>query len=176
MGANKMDFMQDRESESFASQLLHEDALQQESDLRAGFTALSNRFEYDVDQYENGNISALDLAVKFKNEMDIMSTQIENRKAWLDENKSTIAGESEGHGKSGYKGLIFTVQIRSTPSYKNIDSWVKADELKKKIEAKAKLAMQLMEKGIDPVDAQTGELLPVPEVKISSFLKTDKAK
>lgn len=176
MGANKNDFMQDREAESFASQLLHEDALQQELDLRAGFTALSIRFEYDVDQYENGNISALDLAVKFKNEMDIMSTQIENRKAWMEEKKHSIAVESVGHGKAGYKGLIFTVQRRTTPSYKNIDSWVKADNLKKDIESKAKLALQLIEKGIEPVDATTGELLPIPEVKMSSFLKTDKAK
>ena len=176
MGASKNDFINDREEESFASQLLSDDAASYQADLMAGFTALSNRFEYDIDQYVNGNISALDLAVKFKNEMDIMTIQIENRKAWLDEYKSTIAGESEGYGKSGYKGLIFTVQIRSTPSYKNIDSWVKADDLKKQIEAKAKLALQLMEKGIEPVDAQTGELLPVPEVKISSFLKTDKLK
>lgn len=176
MGASKNDFMNDREAESFASQLLHEDALQHESDLRAGFTALSNRFEYDIDQYENGNISALDLAVKFKNEMDIMSTQIENRKAWLDENKSTIAGESEGHGKSGYHGLIFSIQTRTTYDFSKVNDVAKLKADIKELEEKGKLALKLIEKGIEPVDAKTGELLPVPEVKISSFLKTDKAK
>ena len=176
MGKSKNDFMQDRENESFASQLLSDDAASYQADLRAGFTALSNRFEYDVDQYEAGNISAIDLAVKFKNEIDIMTTQIENRKSWLDEAKREIANEADQYGKAGYHGLVFTVQTRSTNSYKNIDAWLNAEKTKKEVEAKAKLALQLIEKGIEPLDANTGELLPIPEVTVTSYLKTDKAK
>ena len=176
MGKSKDLFMQDREEESFASQLLKDDAVSYQHDLMAGFTALSNRFEYDVDQYEAGNISAIDLAVKFKNEIDIMTAQIENRKSWLDEAKREIAGEADGYGESGYKGFVFTVQTRSTNSYKNIDAWLNAEKTKKEIEAKAKLALQLIEKGIEPLDANTGELLPIPEVTVTSYLKTDKAK
>ena len=176
MGKSKDLFMQDREEESFASQLLTDDATSYQADLRAGFTALSNRFEYDVDQYESGNISAIDLAVKFKNEIDVMTTQIENRKSWLDKAKREIANEADQYGKSGYKGLVFTIQTRSTNSYKNIDAWANAEKTKKEIEAKAKLALQLIEKGIEPVDANTGELLPVPDVTVTSYLKTDKAK
>ena len=176
MGKSKELFMQDREEESFASQLSRDEAASYQADLRAGFTALSNRFEYDVDQYEAGNISAIDLAVKFKNEIEIMEAQVKNRKAWLDETKREIASEADGYGKDGYKGLVFSIQTRTTPNYKNIDAWVNAEKTKKEIEAKAKLALQLIEKGVEPLDVTTGELLPIPEVSVTSYLKTDKAK
>lgn len=176
MGKSKDLFMQDREEESFASQLLSDDAASYQADLRAGFTALSNRFDYDIDQYENGHISAIDLAVKFKNEIETMEAQVKNRKEWLDEAKREIANEAEGYGKEGYKGLVFSVQTRTTYNFSKVQEVAKLKADIKELEEKGKLALKLIEKGIEPLDVNTGELLPVPEVTVTSFLKTDKAK
>lgn len=176
MGKSKDLFMQDREEESFASQLLTDDAASYQADLMAGFTALSNRFEYDVDQYEAGNISALDLAVKFKNEIDVMVAQIVNRQSWLDEAKREIANEADQYGKAGYHGLVFTVQTRTTYNFSKVQEVAKLKADIKELEEKGKLALKLIEKGIEPLDANTGELLPIPEVTVTSYLKTDKAK
>ena len=176
MGKSKDLFMQDREEESFASQLLSDEASSYQADLIAVFTALSTRFEYDVDQYEAGNISAIDLAVKFKNEIEVMEEQVKNRKAWLDETKREIASEADGYGKDGYKGLVFSIQTRTTYNFSKVEEVAKLKADIKELEEKGKLALKLIEKGIEPVDANTGELLPVPEVTVTSYLKTDKAK
>ena len=50
-------------------------------------------------------------------------------------------------------------------NYKNITEWLRAEADKKAIEDKAKKAYALYEKGSRPVDADTGEILPLPSVK-----------
>lgn len=140
------------------------------------FMQMQEEFLDTCDEFENGNISALDCAVMFKNDNDYFEQLINERKSFLDENKQEIESESSQYGKEGYKGFIFSVQQRKTLDFKNIAEISNLKEKIKDIESKGKLALQLIEKGVEPLDVTTGELLPVPEFKVTSFIKIDKVK
>ena len=124
---------------------------------------------------EEGELSALDCAVKFKDEMDYLIALAEDRKAWLNENVDEVVNEADQFGKDGYKGLIFSKQVRETLSYKHIPEWVEVESKKKAIEEKSKAAYQQVKKGMMNVD-ENGEEITLPEVKTSSFIKADKVK
>lgn len=140
------------------------------------FIEMQEEFLETCEEFENGNISALDCAVMFKKDNDYFEQLINERKSFLDENKQEIESESSQYGKEGYKGFIFTVQQRKTLDFSKIPEVSNLKNKIKDIETKGKLALQLIEKGVEPLDVTTGELLPIPEVKVSSFIKIDKAK
>lgn len=140
------------------------------------FMQMQEEFLNTCDEFENGNISALDCAVMFKKDNDYFEQLINERKSFLDENKHEIESESSQYGKEGYKGFIFIVQQRKNLDFKNIAEISNLKDKIKDIETKGKLALQLIEKGVEPLDVTTGELLPVPEVKVTSFIKIDKVK
>lgn len=137
---------------------------------------MMDAFQNIVDDYDNGNISAAEAWLVFKSDIETLTRQLENRKAWGEENKNAIADEFEKYGKDGLHGYTAKIQTRTTLSFKNIPEWNDAEKLKKDVESKARLAHQLRQKGMEPVDANTGEILPEPEVSVTSFLKTDKVK
>lgn len=126
-------------------------------------------------QVEEGELSAIDCAVKFKEEMDYLSALAEDRKAWLNENVDEVVNEAEQYGKEGYHGLIFSKQVRETLSYKHIPEWVEVESKKKAIEEKSKAAYQQVKKGMMNVD-ENGAEITLPEVKISSFIKAEKVR
>lgn len=138
--------------------------------------SFTDAFQYQAEQYENGEKSAADVWLEMKSEIDALQAQIDIREAWKKENQTAIADEFEKYGKAGYKGYTATIQNRTTMNYKNIPAWQDAEQMKKEVEAKAKLAYQFRQKGMEPIDANTGELLPEPEVTVTSFLKTEKVK
>ncbi|ALR29730.1 hypothetical protein ATE47_03980 [Chryseobacterium sp. IHB B 17019] len=125
-------------------------------------------------QVEEGEISPLVAAVQFKEEMDYLSQLAEDRKTWLNENVDEITNEAEQYGKNGFRGFVFTKQYRETSSFKHIAAWNQAENQKKAIEAKAKLAWKMVQNGLPNVDAETGEEIPLPEIKVSSFIKAEK--
>jgi hypothetical protein len=128
------------------------------------------------DKYENGNLTALDVATKFRQENDYFETMINMRKSWMDEYREEIADESEQYGRDGYNGYIWGLQSKKTYDFKSIPEWLNAKNKLSEIEEKGKLALQLQAKGIEPVDSETGELLPIPQVKQTTYLKCEKSK
>lgn len=139
------------------------------------FMQMQEEFLKTCEEFENGNISALECAVNFKREMDYLNQLSEDRKNWLNENVDSITDEAEGYGKDGYKGFIFTKQPKATPSFKHIAEWVKAEKAKKEIEAKSKTAWLMVQKGGLNVD-ENGEEIALPKFNYTSFIKVEKAK
>lgn len=140
------------------------------------FREMQEEFLNSCEDYENGNITALDCAVKFKQDNDYLEQLMNERKTWIDENRDSVTEESEQYGKSGYKGFIFSLQTRKTLDFSNIKEITTLKTKIKDIENNGKIALQLIDKGIEPLDVNTGELLPIPTVKTTSFVKIDKAK
>lgn len=126
-------------------------------------------------QVEEGNLSALDCAVQFRNEYDYLMKLADDRKVWLNENVDAITDEAEGYGKDGYNGLIFTKQVKETLSYKTIPEWAQASAGLKAIEQKSKDAYLQVKKGMMNVDSE-GVEIPLPTVTTSSFIKVEKVK
>ena len=138
------------------------------------FIQLQEQFLNDCDRYENGNISALDVAVKFKEEMSFLEHLSNQRKTWIDENLESVSNEADNYNNK-YKGYKVTLQSRETLNFKSIPQWNVLENAKKEFEQKSKLALQLVKKGGLNVD-ENGEEIPLPEVKVSSFIKMEKLK
>ena len=128
------------------------------------------------EEVESGDLSALDCAITFKEEMNFLEQLQNERKTWLDQNLDEITNEAEQYANNTYKEFKITKQTRETMSYKHIPEWLDLEEGKKEIEAKSKLALQMVRKGIPNVDAETGEEIPLPEIKTTSFIKMEKDK
>ncbi|WP_343643926.1 hypothetical protein [Chryseobacterium sp.] len=126
-------------------------------------------------QVEEGDLSPIEVAVQFKQEMDYLSQLAEERKTWLNENVDAITDEAEQYGKSGFRGFIFSKQYRETQSFKHIPAWIKAENEKKAIETRSKLAWKMVQNGGLNVD-DNGEEIPLPEVKVSSYIKAERLK
>lgn len=126
-------------------------------------------------EVENGYISYLDASVDFKQEADFLMQIANYRLDWMKENVDNITNEADNYGKDGYRGFLFTKQVRNTASYKHIPEWIDLEQKKKDIESKAKLAFKLVEKGGLNVD-ENGEEIPLPLFTTSSFIKIEKIK
>ena len=138
------------------------------------FSEMQAEFLEHCDEVENGELSYLDCAIIFKKDMDIFEQLTNERKVWLNENVDDITNEADNYTGNIYNGFKTVKQTRETLSYKSIPEWVKAENSKKEIEEKSKLALQMVRKGIPNVDAETGEEIPLPEIKVSSFIKMEK--
>lgn len=168
MGANKNDFMQDREAE------LYEPTGSDEMNVYKAFNQISDSFVTKAEQYDNGDISALDTAIDFKKEIEKLELQIEQRKSWIDENKDSVDSEASKYPE-GFNGYKISKQTRETKSFKNIPFWIALEQAKKEFEAKSTAALNMVRKGGLNVD-ENGEEIPLPEVTVSSFIKFDKIK
>ncbi|WP_288435296.1 hypothetical protein [uncultured Chryseobacterium sp.] len=126
-------------------------------------------------QVEDGNVSPLEAAVNFKEEMDFLNQLAEERKEWLNENVDSITDEASAYGKDGFRGFIFSKMHKETPSFKHIPAWVKLQNQMKALEQKSKLALKMVQNGGLNVD-ENGEEIPLPEVKVSSFIKAERLK
>ena len=138
------------------------------------FIQLQEQFLNDCERHENGNISALDLAVKFKEEISFLEHLSNQRKTWIDENLESVSNEADNYNNE-HKGFKITLQSRETLNFKSIPQWNALENAKKEFEQKSKLAWQLVKKGGLNVD-ENGEEIPLPEVKVSSFIKMEKLK
>ena len=75
------------------------------------FIQLQEQFLNDCDRYDNGHISALDVAVKFKEEMSFLEHLTNQRKTWIDENLESVSNEADNYNNE-YKGYKVTLQTR----------------------------------------------------------------
>lgn len=164
MGANKNDFMNDRESELYEVKT---------SKLNP-FEQLSDTFIKQADKYDNGDCDALETAILMRKYYERLEEQMNMRKQWIEENKDSIDEEAIKYPE-GYKGYKIILQSRSTMNFKNIPEWMKLENAKKEFEAKSKAALKMVEKGGLNVDAD-GQEIPLPEINTTSFIKFDKLK
>lgn len=113
-----------------------------------------------VQQVIDGNESALEVYAWLKNLQKHLESCIK-------EIEEIALDEAEKHDKTFTQGnYIFERRIgRKVYSFKNIPEWVNANKSVKDIEDLAKKAYAMYEKGTHPVDAETGEVLALPEVK-----------
>ena len=138
------------------------------------FEILADSFSYQMEDYEVGNIDALETAIRMRQDYERLEIQMNLRKTWMDENKEAIENESFKYPE-GYKGYKVTLQSKTTLNFKNIPAWQDLEKQKKDFEAKSKLALQMVNKGGLNVDVDGAEI-PLPEVNVSSFVKFDKIK
>lgn len=176
MGATKNDFMQDREAETlnFAEELRFEEKSEAILEVKSGLNAIPKLIEFEIEEFENGGISSLDLALKFRGYSENLKAQIEKMDEWVKENKHSISDESEKYPE-GYHGYKVVLQTRETKSFKNIPAWLALEQSKKEFEAKSVAALNMVRKGGLNVD-ENGEEIPLPEITVSSFIKFDKIK
>jgi hypothetical protein len=165
MGASKETFMKDREEDFFGTE---------KTKSFNPFEFLSDKFVNEIEDYENGNIDALETAILMRTDYERLEIQMNLRKTWLDENKRSIENEASKYPE-GYKNYKVSMQTRSTFNFKNIEAWKSFENAKKEFEEKSKLAFNIVQKGGLNVDSN-GEEIPLPEINITSFIKFDKIK
>lgn len=174
MGTSKNIFMQDREEMNFAEQLEFQDRNEKKSQVSEGLNAMPELIELEIKEFEDGNISSLDLALKFRGYTDNLKAQIEKMDEWIKENRISISDEADKY-PTGYKGYKVVLQTRETSSFKNIPQWIALEQAKKDFESKSKLALKMVQKGGLNVD-ESGEEIPLPEITTTSFVKFDRVK
>lgn len=162
MGKSKNDFMNDREAEFYSVDSLNV------------FEQLSDTFLQQVDEYEAGNVDALETAIRMRKDYEKLEVQMNMRKSWIDEQKDEIENEADKYPE-GYNGYKITKQTRETKSFKNIAEWLKLEKAKKDLEAKSIAALNMVRKGGLNVD-ENGEEIELPEISVTSFIKFDKLK
>ena len=142
---------------------------------KAIYEQMQEDFINHCEAVENGDLSFIDCASKFREEMDYLNELADHRKSWLSEYADQITNEAEQYGKQGYKGRLFLKQSRTTYSFSHIPAWQDLENQKKAIEEKAKSALLYVQRGGLNVD-ENGEEIILPQVKVSSFLKVEKVK
>lgn len=162
MGRAKNDFMNERETELYSVENLNV------------FDELSDTFLKQVDDYEAGNVDALETGIRMRKDYEKLEIQMNLRKTWIDEQKNEIENEADKYPE-GYNGYKIVKQTRETKSFKNIAEWLQLEKARKDFEAKSIAALNMVRKGGLNVD-ENGEEIPLPEISISSFIKFDKLK
>ena len=165
MGASKKIFMQDREEEFFVNS---------KTKSFNPFEFLSDKFVNEIEDYEDGNIDALEMAILMRKDYERLEIQMNLRKTWIDENKRSIENEASKYPE-GYRNYKVSVQTRTTFNFKNIEAWKSLENAKKEFEEKSKMALNMVQKGGLNVDIN-GEEIQLPEINVSSFIKFDKIK
>lgn len=176
MGVSKQSFMDQREIEelNFAEQLNFEEKGERLSTVQLGLNAMPELINLEIQEFENGDISSLDLALKFRGYSDVFKSLSEKMDEWIKENRISISDEADKYPE-GYHGYKVALQTRETSSFKNIPQWIALEQAKKDFEARSKLALKMVQKGGLNVD-ESGEEIPLPEVTTTSFIKFDRVK
>lgn len=139
------------------------------------FEQYQQEFINRCQEVEDGNVSPLEAAVNFKEEMDFLNQLSEERKTWLNENVDIITDEASAYGNDGFRGFVFSKIYKETPSYKHIPAWLKLENQMKALEQKSKLAWKMVQNGGLNVD-ENGEEIPLPIVKTTSYIKGEKVR
>lgn len=176
MGASKQTFIEQREIDdlNFAEQLAFEEKGEKCSTVQLGLNAMPELIDLEIQDFDLGNISSLDLALKFRVYSEVFKSLSEKMDEWIKENRISISDEADKYPE-GYKGFKVKLQSRTTMNFKNIQIWEDLEKAKKDFEDKSKLAFALVQKGGLNVD-ENGEIIPLPESTTTTFIKFDKVK
>ena len=138
------------------------------------FEEMQSEFLTRIDEVESGNLSALELAADFKEEMNWLEQLQNERKSWLNENRSTILDEAENYNGI-FGGFKFSTHTATKYVYSSIPEWQELEDRKKEIEKHAQEALKAKEKGHIIVD-EDGCEIPAADVKRTFSIKIEKAK
>lgn len=140
------------------------------------FDDMYDDFINQTQEVENGNLSALELAVRFTNERQALEATAKMRKEWCDENLPEILNEAEQYGKDGFRGYKLSNTSRPQYSFATNPEWVKLEEQRKEIESQMKTAYQATGKNL--INATfDGEEIPLPVVTYTKpSIKAEKIK
>lgn len=174
MGASKELFMEERDQLNFAESLEFQYRNEKKSEVKNGLNAMPELIEMEIKEFEDGNISSLDLALKFRGYSEIFKSLSEKMDEWTKENRISISDEADKYPE-GYKGYKVILQSRETINFKNIPKWQELEKAKKDFEARSKLALKMVQNGGLNVD-ENGEEIPLPQITTTSFIKFDKVK
>ena len=87
--------------------------------------------DLEIKEFQDGNISSLDLALKFRGYSEVFKSLSEKMDEWIKENKMSISHEADKYPE-GYHGYKVVLQSRETSSFKNIPQWVALEDAKKR--------------------------------------------
>lgn len=162
MGKSKNDFMNDREAEFYSVESINV------------FEQLSDTFLHQVDEYEAGNVDALETAVRMRKDYEKLEVQMNMRKSWIDEQKNEIESEADKYPE-GYNGYKIGTHTSAKYDYKGIPEWVELKAKLTAIETNAKETLKAVEKGQIVVDKDGCEVIPA-KVNRTYSVKFDKLK
>lgn len=104
------------------------------------FNEMEDDFLRSIERTEEGEISHLDLAVKFAKESEILEKANKMRKDWQNENLESILNEAEKYGKSGFKGYLFSNSSRVNYKYDTNPRWIQLKDEMDEIATQMKMA------------------------------------
>lgn len=172
MGRSKDLFMQDRESDIFETENpFFNEPKKSHSDP---FESLNNAFISQMEDYEDGNVDALETAIKMRKDYERLEIQMNLRKTWFEENKESINNEADKY-PAGFKGYKIGTHTSTKYDYKNIPEWVNLKAKLTEIESNAKETLKAVEKGKTVVDEDGCVLIPA-KVNRTYSVKFDKVK
>ena len=97
------------------------------------FYEMQSEFLSRIDEVENGDLSPLQLATDFKEEMNWLEQLQNERKSWLNENRWTILDEADNHNGI-FGGFKFSTHTATKYVYSGIPEWQELEDRKKQIE------------------------------------------
>lgn len=140
------------------------------------FGAMQDDFLHQIEQYESGNLSAIELAVKFSKEREELARLDQVRKDWQTENLEAILNEADQYGKDGYRGYRFSNTSRPQYDYSTNEEWCELKDKMKNIEDQMKTAYLGTGKNMINVDFD-GVEIALPKVTYTKpSLKSEKIK
>lgn len=138
------------------------------------FAEMEEDFLEHTAKVESGDLSPLELAVKFAKERSDLEALAKVRKEWQDENLASILNEADQYGKDGFRGYRFSNSSSVRYYYDNNPEWKKLKEQMEEVEEQMKTAYIATGKNI-PNNDWDGVEIPLPVVKYTKpSLKTEK--
>ena len=140
------------------------------------FGTLESEIEHQNKLYEEEEVSAIDIAVKFAQYRTKLSEIDEKIKQWQIDHLSSILNEADKYGNEGYRGYKFSSTSRPMYNYSTNPSWQELENSRKEIERQMKAAYMNTGKNLVNVTFD-GEEVILPEVTYTKpSLKAEKIK
>lgn len=129
------------------------------------FIQMQDALVNDLNKIKNGEVHLLQATIELRKQRVFHEEMIEEIKAFESENYNEIEAEAKEY-QNEYGGASFEFRNgRKTFDFNGIEEIKEAKEHAKKVESKYKSAWEMKQKGLAPVDEETGEVLQVPTVK-----------
>lgn len=126
---------------------------------------LKDKFLKIIEQVESGDINYLDATIEVRKMKLELNELLNNLNAFESEYYNEIEMEAQEY-QNEYKGAKFEFRSgRKMFDFKGIDEVDKANQRLKEVKQKYQSAWENNQKGLAPIDAETGEILNLPIVK-----------
>lgn len=141
------------------------------------FIQMQDQLVNTINQVENGDIQVLDAVIEMRKQREFHEQMLKEISHFESENYNEIELEAKEH-QNEFRGAKFEFRNgRKTFSFKGIEEVEKATKDLKSVKDKYQSAWEMKQKGLAPVDEETGEVLQIPTVsygKSSMVIKLPK--